>query len=419
MKICLFTNHFYPEDFKANDVAFELVRKGYDVTVITAVPDYPKGVFFEGYGLVKKSHEIVNGCKVYRLPIIPRGNGNAKQLVMNYMSYFISASIFTFFHKIFFKYDAIFVHLTSPFFIGKCAVQMKKWQKIPLIFWTLDLWPESLTAAAGINNRFVLEPQIRMVRKVYTNCDRILIGSKGFEKSICEKGDFKNKLVYFPNWAESLNSLKSLSQFETIEPFSLFSKDDFIILFAGNIGESQDLDCVLDAANELKMQSKIKFVFLGDGRAKNHLLKKQSDLGLDETVFFPGRFPIDSMPYFMDKAHVLLVSLRNELIFNVTVPSKLQFYMAQGKPVLGMLNGDGANLIRESHCGIAVPSSSKENLVQAIEKMVAMPRDELTSLGNNGKKFYEINFRKELRINQLNDIFESLTECNTKCNTIK
>ena len=108
MKLCIFTNHFYPEDFKVNDIAFELTQREIDVTVITAIPDYPKGKFFEGYSLFKRRREVVNGVNVIRLPIIPRGRGGAIRLVLNYVSYFICASIFTFFHAFKNKYDAVF-----------------------------------------------------------------------------------------------------------------------------------------------------------------------------------------------------------------------------------------------------------------------------------------------------------------------
>lgn len=407
MKICIFTNHFYPEDFKVNDIAFELQKKGFEISVITAVPDYPQGKYYKGYGIFKRNNEVVNNCKVYRLPVIPRGNGNAIQLVLNYASYFISASIFTFFHKLFFKYDAVFVHLTSPFFIGTCAVQLKKWQKIPLVFWTLDLWPESLTAAAGIHNSFILRSQINMVKKVYDNCDKILIGSKGFEQSICEKGNYHDKLVYFPNWAETTNQNIDFRDYQSIEPFSLFSEDDFVILFAGNIGESQNLDCLLDAAEELKSFNHIKFVLLGDGRARARLQKKVNEKKLGNTVFFPGRFPLKMMPFFMNKADVLYVSLKDELIFRLTVPSKVQFYMSQAKPILALLNGDGANLINETACGIAVSNST--DLVSAIKKFLNKPKSELKEMGLRGKTYYEKNFTKNDRIEQLATLLLTIT----------
>lgn len=404
MKLCIFTNHFYPEDFKVNDIAFELTQRGTDVTVITAIPDYPKGKFFEGYSLFKRRCEIVNGVKVIRLPIIPRGKGGAIRLVLNYVSYFICASIFTFFHAFKNKYDAVFVHLTSPFFIGIPAVHLKKRQNIPLYFWTLDLWPESLVSAAGISHPFIIKPQNKMVAKVYKNCDKILIGSKGFEKSICEKGDFKDKLVYFPNWAENVISPQDFSV-DAIVPFD--NPNNFILLFAGNLGEAQNLDAIIKSAERIKDNKNIKYVFVGDGRRKEHLEMLVNEKKLNDTVYFLGRYPIETMPIFMKKSSVLLFSLKDELCFNLTVPSKVQFYMAQGKPILAMINGDGADLVNETKCGYVTPANDVDAFVDAINKMYELSKDELNQLGMNGKKYYEENFTKEQRIEQLVEILQN------------
>ncbi|MBQ1175735.1 MAG: glycosyltransferase family 4 protein [Treponema sp.] len=406
MRIVIFTNHFFPEDFKVNDIAFELQKLNYDVTVITAIPDYPKGKFYDGYGFFKKRREVVNGVKVIRLPIIPRGKGGAIRLVLNYISYYLSLKIFTFFHSLRNKYDAVFVHLTSPFFIGVPATYLKRKQNIPMYFWVLDLWPESLISAGGINNKFIISSQNRMVRNVYENCDKILISSKGFEKSICEKGDFKEKLVYFPNWAESVSE-KTPSDFDikTIKPFDSINEDSFIILFAGNIGEAQNLDAVLQSAIELKNHKNIKFVFVGDGRRRESLISVVQENNLQETVFFPGRFPIETMSVFMNSASVLLFSLKDQICFNLTVPAKVQFYMSQSKPILAMINGDGAALINEAKCGFSVPAGDSKSLSENILKMSNMRKEELKKLGENGEEFYKMNFTKEQRIEQLKNIF--------------
>lgn len=409
MKVCIFTNHFYPEDFKVNDVAFELAKRGYDVTVLTAIPDYPGGRYFDGYSLRKRRRETVDGVSVIRLPIIPRGRGGAVRLALNYLSYFFCLSIFTHFHSMRHRYDRIFVHLTSPFFIGVCARRMARRQKIPLLFWVLDLWPESLMSAGGISNPLVIKPQVRMVRKVYGQCDRILIGSKGFEKSICEKGDFKDKLVYFPNWAEAVDGeCPDDFDIKAIRPFD--DEDAFIILFAGNIGEAQNLDAVIEAAGRLKECGRIKFVLVGDGRRRGHLEVLVKERSLDETVFLPGRFPIETMPVFMRSASVLLFSLKDERCFNLTVPSKVQFYMSQGKPILAMINGDGADLVDEARCGIAVPAGDSAALSEAVMRMFGMPKEELNRLGENGRVFYKKNFAKELRMDQLEELLAETCE---------
>lgn len=410
MKICIFTNHFYPEDFKVNDIAFELIKKDYEITVITAIPDYPQGKFYSGYSFFKRRREIVNGAVVIRLPIIPRGKGNRPALFFNYISYFLSVFFFTLFHAVNNKYDAVFVHLTSPFFVGIPAVILKHRQKIPLVFWALDLWPESLSSAGGIKNRLFLGFLTKIVRYVYSNCDKILIGSHGFKNSICGKGDFFDKLVYFPNWAETIVSSKEFYEYQQIEPFVNFDKNDFIILFTGNIGEAQNLDCVLDVAAEFKNNTALKFVFIGDGRRKEDLVAKMNILGLSKSVFFTGRFPLDSMPGFMKLADVLFVSLKDEYCFNLTVPSKVQFYMSQGKPILAMLNGDGADLIREAQCGITVPANDSAALKTAIDNLLQMPKEVLINFGTNGGKYYDRHFRKEQRIDQLCNLLNNINE---------
>lgn len=406
MKVCIFTNHFFPEEFKVNDVAFELAKRGFDVTVFTAIPDYPKGKFFDGYSLTKRRTEDVNGVNVIRLPIIPRGKGGTIRLVLNYVSYFFCLSIFTFFHTFRHKYDRIFVHLTSPFFIGVCARKMSKRQKTPMIFWTLDLWPESLISAGGISNPFIIKSQIKMVQKVYEQCSKILIGSKGFEKSICEKGDFKDKLVYFPNWAEDIKGKVPIDfNIRSIKPFD--DENAFIILFAGNLGEAQNLDAIIEAANLVRENSRIKFVFVGDGRRREHLQNIVKKYALEETVSFTGRYPIETMPVFMQNASVLLFSLKDEPCFNLTVPSKVQFYMSQGKPILAMINGDGADLVKEANCGIAVSAGDYEALADAVRQYFTMPKEELEVLGFNGMTFYKENFNKEVSMNLLESLLNN------------
>lgn len=404
MKICVFTNHFYPEEFKVNDIVFSLAEKGHKVTVITAIPDYPKKwMYRKNYSLFKRQKEELDTITIYRLPIIPRYCGNFFFIFLNYISYFISSYIFTFFHTFNNKYDLVFVHETSPFFIGMPAVHLKKRQRIPLVFWVLDLWPESLSAAGKIINKFLLLPFEKMVKYVYNNCDKILIGSKGFEDAICKKGSYKNKCIYYPNWAEMFFNESSI-EISDIYPFNCLKSTDFIFLFAGNMGEAQNLPFILNAISRVKKDS-IKFIFLGDGRKKEDLINFVNSYNLDDKVFFPGKFPISYMSGFMEKADVLLVSLKDEYIFNLTVPSKVQFYMAQGRPILASLNGEGSALITSAKCGLSVPVDDGAKLIEAIITLSEMPENDLKIMGKNAKKYYDDNFRKEIRIEQLENLF--------------
>jgi glycosyltransferase involved in cell wall biosynthesis len=281
---------------------------------------------------------------------------------------------------------------------------MAKKQKLPLYFWVLDLWPESVQAAAGFNNKLIMKFLNKMVVSVYRNCTNILIGSEGYRKSIIRKGDFDRRLIYFPNWAEDISVDSATINISEIFPFSNLTIDDFVVLFAGNIGEAQNLDKIIEAARLTKKNLHIKWIFLGDGRNRTFLENKVNEYYLQETVFFPGRFPLNSMPVFINKADVLLVSLKDEQIFNLTVPSKVQFYMAQGKPILGSLNGEGSDLISKAKCGYCVPAGDYKACAEIVNKIYNEPK-ELKLLGENGQKYYDKHFRKKDRIDQLENIF--------------
>jgi len=406
-KICFFSTYFYPEDFKGNDIAFELSKRGYAVTVITAIPNYPYGRFYKGYSLFKRRREIINNVNVIRLPVIPRGNGSGFWLAMNYFSFLLTSVFFTFFFSFRKQFDVVFVQQLSPFFVAIPAVIMARRQKLPLYLWVLDLWPESVQSAAGFSNKLVLNMLNKMVISVYRKCTNILIGSEGYKKSISQKGDFHEKIIYFPNWAEDVSKKTSNVNLSRIPPFSNFKNDDFILLFAGNIGEAQNIESLIEAAKLTQNDFGIKWVFLGDGRCRSNLEKIVVEYGLQNTVFFPGRFPLDAMPVFMERADILLVSLKDELIFNLTVPSKVQFYMAQGKPILAMLNGDGADLIKNAQCGYCVPAGDYKECSEIIKK-IRKNKKELKILGQDGRKYYKKHFQKSDRMDQLESIIKKI-----------
>lgn len=398
MKALLVSQYFYPEQFKCNDVAFELVKRGYEVTVATGIPNYPEGKFYEGYGFFKKRRETIEGVKVIRIPLIPRGKGTGIQIAVNGFSWAIVASLWAFFHALRNKYDYVLVHESSPVMQAFPAAIVKKVQKIPLFFWVLDLWPESLTSAGGITNKYILGAFTTMVRFLYNQSDKILISSKGFEQSICSKGNFADKLVYFPNWAEDVIG----SQLSYDIPHL---PDGFKVMFAGNIGEAQDFEHVLKAALKLKENKEIKWIILGDGRKRDWVKSYIYENGLQDTVYSLGSFPLAAMPAFFREADVMLVTLKDELIFNLTVPAKLQAYMAAGKPVVAMLNGDGAQLINDAECGLASHAGDSDDLARNILKLKDMNGEELAVLGLNGKDFYNKYFDKSRCMDHLCELF--------------
>lgn len=399
MKVLLVTQYFYPENFKSNDIAFELVKRGYDVTVLTGIPNYPSGSFFKGYGIFKNRKQVINGVQIYRALLLPRGKGKGLRLVLNYFSWAFFASFRAFFLVLLKRYDAILVHEPSPITQGIPAIVVKKMLHIPMYFWVLDLWPESLELAGGVTNKYILNFFTRIVRSVYRNSDKILISSKGFKKSILEKGDYANKLIYFPNWAEDL--------FSERVSFSLpLLPKGFIVMFAGNIGEAQDFECIMQCALLLKEEKHIKFVFVGDGRKRIWIEGFVERHELKETVSVLGRFPIEAMPAFFEKADVMLLSLKDGLIFNLTVPAKLQAYMAAGKPIVGMISGEGQNLINDSRCGFATDAGNYRELANIILQMNSIDEHTRKIFGKNGEEYYKRYFDMNQCIDHLCNILQ-------------
>ena len=380
-------------------MAFELTRLGYDVTVLTAIPDYPGGKFFDGYGFFRKRKETVRGVKVIRAFIIPRGQGGTIRLLLNYLSYFLSSLMVSIRLGLFGKFDRVLIHETSPVMIGVPAVMVKKLQKIPLCFWVLDLWPESLQAAGGVNNPWVLGMFRRMTTWIYRHSDKILMSSKGFESSILEKGDFANKLVYFPNWAD-----KALEGHGSYQLPAL--PNGFIAMFAGNMGEAQDFDHIMSAAKLLKDERHIHFVFVGDGRKRPWVEAYRDKYGLQETVHWVGRHPVEAMPSFFEKADVMLMTLKDVSIFNLTAPAKLQAYMSASKPILAMMNGEGPRIVAEAECGRSVPAADAEALAKALREMSQMNKTELAEMGLRGKAYQQAHFDLDKSISHLIEILK-------------
>ncbi len=400
MKILIVTQYFYPESFKSNDLAFEMQKRGHDVTVLTGLPNYPEGKIYSGYGVFKNRKQIINGVKVIRALLLPRGKGGGIRLFLNYYSwpFFASLKALNLIRNQ--KFDAIIVHETSPIMQFYPALAIKRIHNTPIYFWVLDLWPESLEVAGNVKNEQVLGYYSKVVKKFYKESKKILIASKAFKTSILQKGDFENKLEYFPNWAED-----SISSGDPNFPIPELP-EGFKIMMAGNIGEAQDLETIVEAAIQLKRTSKAKIILIGDGRKLDYVRQAIKEHQLEEVLFTYGRHPMEAMSAFFKQADVLLVSLKDAPIFNLTIPARVQAYMAAGKPILAMLNGEGARTIEEADCGFVVQSSNVDQLVAKINEISNFSPTELVVKGENGKKYYENYFEKNECFNNLERILK-------------
>lgn len=399
-RLLFICQYFYPEIFRGNDIAFDFARRGVEVTVICGIPNYPKGKFFDGYGLFKRKRECINGVNVIRIPIIPRGEDSKIKLMLNFFSYFINASIYLPFHLLVSKkYDVCFVQQLSPVMMSVPGVLFKKLTGKKLYIWVLDLWPESLKAAGGINNNKILSFFGWFAKLQYKNSDVIYVSSKGFRKNIKTKGNFESKIVHLPNWAEDEMRISELLTIPKLP-------DGFNVVFTGNIGEAQDFESIVEAAKLISPEDKIQFIIVGDGRKKEWLEEQIKKYNLERKIILLGRYEMKYMPSFFNVADCLLLPLKDDEIMNLTVPAKMQAYMTGGKPIIGMINGDSNELINEIKCGIAVNASCPQRLVEALKRMKSLSKEERTLMGERGKKYCNENYNKSIILDNLyNHIF--------------
>ena len=350
MRILLITQYFYPEVFKSNDLAFELVKRGHQVDALVGIPNYPEGKYFKGYGILKKRHEVVNGVNVYRVFQTPRGRGGWR-LPVNYFSFVISGCLWVLFKFAWKKkYDCIIGHEPSPIFQAYPALLLRKFRKTSFYYWIMDLWPDAMKSGGGVKNEKVLNFVDKLVKGIYKRTDKILITSKRFREPIAAKGDFADKIIYFPNWSDDILQMDDSYEIPQLP-------EGFKIMIAGNLGKSQNLEAVTEVMLGLKDVPDVKWVFVGGGSRKEWLEEFINENGLEDRAVCLGQYPFKAMPAFYKQADAMLVTLRAGFPhLEAVVPARLQSYMSAGRPVLAMIGCGGADIIEESQCGYAVPA---------------------------------------------------------------
>lgn len=396
MKILIVSQYFFPEEFKINDLVRDLVVRGHQVTVLTGKPNYPKGEYFEGYQYEGVQKEDFYGAEVIRVPLRKRGSGGAVNLFRNYISYVTNAKKYLRKNKMVF--DAILCYEISPITQAYPALFCKKKYGGKVLLWVQDLWPESVTAAGGINNKLVLGFLDRLVKKIYVKSDVLMVQSNGFTESILSKGNFASKIAYIPNWAEDLYLEKKMVNVDAVRAMM---PEGFRVMFAGNVGAAQDVGSIIKAAAETRDIPDIKWVIVGDGRARVEVEEESRKLGLTNTVIFLGRHPMETMPTFFSFADAMVVSLKDEYIFSLTIPAKTQSYMASCKPILSMLNGEGNKTIKEAACGLIAPSGDYKTLAHNVKTIYQTSKEELAQMGQRGLDYYLSHFDKKKVIDNI------------------
>ncbi len=398
MNILVITQYFFPENFRINDVCIGLKERGHTVTVLTGKPNYPSGRYFKGYSWSLNNFEEWNGLDVYRSNLLLRGNGRTISLFLNYFSF----AIFSTFKLLTIKsnFDRIFVFAPSPITVGIPGIFASKIFKAKSILWVHDLWPESIRIAGGIENKIILGLIDRMTRWIYKNVDKILIQSEGFRSYIDNQVSNKKKIYYYPFYAEPFYKV------ENPDPQYLNQlPSGFKLIFAGNIGEGQSFPTLLEAAKILKgMNLPIHWIIFGDGRMKENVEREIIEYGLSDFFILKGSLAATEMPKYFCCVDGLIVSLKKSEIFSITIPGKLQSYLACGKPIIGSLDGIGANIINESKSGITAKAESVDDLVSAVVKLYNSTPNERLQMGLNARSYFEKEFERESLLNKLDEI---------------
>lgn len=415
MRILVISQYFWPENFRINDLVQEWRDRGYEVTVLTGVPNYPSGQILADYQVNPAGFSEFHGAEIVRVPMLPRHTG-AFRLMLNYFSFMISASLLGVWRLRRKKFDVVFVFEPSPITVGIPAVIFRFFKKVPVVFWVLDLWPETLSAIGVVKSKFALHLVGKLVSFIYNRCDMVLGQSKSFSRSIAQYCCDKQKIRYFPSWPEDVfTSAAGLTPAVEIAQ----SDDTFTIVFAGNVGEAQDFPAILRAAELLKTQSiKVRWCIVGDGRMSSWLYDQVMQRGLDGYVQILGRFPVERMPSFYLCADALLVSLKSDPVFALTIPGKVQSYLMSGIPLLGMLDGEGANVIRDANAGLCAAAGDAQGLADAIIEMSKMDLAERKRLGQNGRIYAQAQFGRRKLIDTLDSWFMEVIDKKTGKNYV-
>lgn len=400
--ILVISQYFYPEQFRINDICTEWVKRGYKVTVITGIPNYPQGKYYEGYGLFKRRKEVYKDIKIIRIPLVPRGNSSI-MLAFNYMSFVISGFFWNLFTRI--KADFVFIFEVSPMTQALPGVWYAKKRRIPCFIYVQDLWPENFETLSGIKNKHIITLVGRMVDYIYSRCTKIFTTSRSFVASIMDRGVAKEKIEYWPQYAEDFYKPMERTSVNEIP------KDDaFNITFAGNIGASQGLDILPKAAALLKeydMKINIRFNIIGDGRYKETLIELVHLKGVSDMFNFIPEQPATAIPKFMAASDAAFLCLTDTPLFSMTIPAKLQSYMACGIPIIASAQGETNRIIEDANAGVYSSAGDARKLAESVIELQSNSNEQLIQLGLNAWSYYDRNFNKQELLDGMDKHFKS------------
>jgi len=403
MRLLIVSQYFWPENFRINDLAQELSNRGHELTVLTGYPNYPQGQIFKEFANAPYQFALYGRVKVIRVPLYPRGSSSLS-LLLNYISFVLTACMLGPWKLRGQSFDVVFTYQLSPVTVGLPGAFLAWIKKAQMAMWVLDLWPDTLRAVGAIKSPKMLNFVAKLVTFIYGRCDLVLSQSRSFIPKILELAGGSKPVVYLPSWAEEVFT----SAIVTPAPEVPLRLDLFNVMFAGNLGEAQDFSCILDAAEKLKYRSDIRWLIVGDGRLSGWLISEIQIRGLSKSVMTVGRYPVERMPEFFAHANAMLVTLADQEIFSMTIPGKLQSYLAAGIPIIAALNGEGRKVIMEAKAGLTCESGNSVELARIVEEMSWLPPDALRNMGQSGLAFSRRMFDRKSIIDQVEKQLQGL-----------
>lgn len=399
MRILIVSQHFWPEEFRINDLVGEFRSRGFDVTVLTGWPNYPQGKIFPAFRENPEAFMSFEGATLVRVPLIPRGKAGSVRLFLNYLSFALAASTIGLFRTRRKRFDAVLVFMSSPPTQALPAVLLRIFKGIPALIWVQDLWPQSLSAVGAIRSPLILKAVGAFMSWLYRSADYVLIQSEAFRQDVEKRSGSRSQIRYLPNWSDPglAEGLEGVAPAPELASFASY----FSIMFAGNLGEAQDLPSIVKAAALCSELDDVRWLIVGEGRAREEAETLASQLGVGDRVVFLGRYPTARMPEFFSAADAMLVSLRSDPIFSMTIPSKIQSYMSAGRPIVGMLDGEGRRVLEESGAGMVAPAGDAEALANAVRAIRMLSPSARREMGERGRAYARAHFDRSRLVDDL------------------
>jgi glycosyltransferase involved in cell wall biosynthesis len=408
MRVLIISQHYWPEAFRVNDLAAGLRERAHEVEVLSGMPNYPGGHYFEGYRPWGPLSQQREGIRIHRVPVIPRRRGGAIPLALNYASFALAGALRAPW-LVSGRWDVAFVFQPSPVTAIFPALVMRMFGGPPVVAWVQDLWPESIATSGLSRSRVIMAIARRVSEFLYRSCDLLLAQSQGFVPRLIACGARQDKVDYLPNWAE--DAYRSTATAASPGP----AENWFTVLFAGNLGRFQGLNVILDAAERLRQDNTIRWIIVGDGPLRSWFEGEVARRGLVQNVQLVGRKPLCEMPALFSRAGALLVTLRADPLNALTIPSKVQSYLAAGVPVIAAIDGEGARVIDESRSGFAGPAGDGAALATNVLRMRDLKPEERHALGQAGRQYYLEQFDRKVCLDRIERIFDQLTKGGKLC----